>query len=226
MRGIFGFHRLTNMTVSLPPTLARGPEVSRSARFGASAMAVVFALAVGGATSFAQLLPGTFNWLFNSVAGWTIPMIALVWFARVSVPRSAVTGALVFVAMTVGYSVVSTLRGYPDTPGLWAIIGLVVGPVLGAATALLRHSDKRLVAVAAGVIAGVLLGDGVRGLVSTPDGWGTWLVFLAAGLAFMAWVVVRRLSTVRFTALFVGTIVVVEAAYVLLVDVIINSLFR
>ena len=190
-----------------------------------SVAAVAIALLVGGVTSYGQLLPGTFNWLANSVAGWSIPMALLVWFTRGGVTRSAITGGLSFVAMSVGYSIVSTLRGYPDTPEMWAAIGIIVGPVLGAAVALLRRSDRRVVAIAAGVLAGIVLGDGVRGLIAVPDGWGTWAIFLAVGTAFVAWVTTSKLRSWGSTALLAAATVVVGGAYVIFTDVILQGLF-
>lgn len=207
----------------VPLTDLRSPTHGRGIALSTAAVAV--ALLIGGVTSFGQLLPGTFAWLANSVAGWSIPMALLVWFARGTVIRSAITGGLAFVAMSVGYAVVSTLRGYPDTPERWALIGIVVGPVLGAAVALLRRDDTRVVALAGGVLAGIVIGDGVRGFFFTPAGWGTWSIFVLTGVAFIVWLCARKLRSLDSIAMFCCAVLGVGAAYVLLTDAILGALF-
>ena len=189
-----------------------------------SASAVAAAVLVGGLTSFGQLLPGTLNWFANSVSGWTIPMVVLVWFARGTIARSALTGGLAFVAMSVGYALVSTLRGYPDTPWFWAAIGIAAGPVLGAATALLRHKSTSVAAISGGILGGIVIGDGVRGLLMVAEGWGTWSVFVVVGVAFVIWHSATRLRTARTIALQLGAAVVVAGSYVFFVDGILDAL--
>jgi hypothetical protein len=191
-----------------------------------SAAAIAGGLLVGGITSFGQLLPGTLNWLANSVAGWSIPMILLVAWARGGVLRSAITGGLVFVAMSQGYALVSTLRGYPDQGIRWALIGLIAGPVLGAATALLRHESRRIVAVAAGVLGGVILGDAVHGFVATPAGWGSWVIVASGALAFLVVTAVVLLRAWRPTLLLIATAALVASAYALLLDPLLGLVFR
>lgn len=176
-------------------------------------VAVLGAAAWGGATSFLQLLPGTWNALGNSVAGWTIPAVALIWATRLTPRAAAVTGALVFVAMSAGYSLVSTLRGYPDLELVWAAIGLVAGPVVGLATSLLRGRERMPVALGAGVLAGIVTGDAIRGLIAIPDYTGSWVVLLGLGL-LLAWLTasVRGLTPGNLATL-TGTAVVTAAAY-------------
>jgi hypothetical protein len=217
-------------TPTLPPTPARDgrPTTPRplSRALLLSAVAIAGGLVVGGITSFGQLLPGTLNWLANSVAGWSIPLILLVAWARGGVLRSAITGGLVFVAMSQGYALVSTLRGYPDQGIRWALIGLVAGPVLGAATALLRHESRRIVAVAAGVLGGVILGDAAHGFVATPAGWGSWVIVASGALAFLVVTAIMLLRSLRPTLLLVATAAVVASAYALLLDPLLGLVFR
>jgi len=219
-------------TLTLPPTptppqdgrLTRPRPLSRALLL--SAVAIAGGLVVGGITSFGQLLPGTLNWLANSVAGWSIPLILLVAWARGGVLRSAITGGLVFVAMSQGYALVSTLRGYPDQGIRWALIGLVAGPVLGAATALLRHESRRIVAVAAGVLGGVILADAAHGFVATPAGWGSWVIVASGALAFLVVTAVLLLRAWRPTLLLAATAAVVASAYALLLDPLLGLVFR
>jgi hypothetical protein len=160
-----------------------------------AATAVLGAATWGGATSFLQLLPGTWNALGNSVAAWTIPAVVLIWATRLRPRAAAITGALVFVAMSAGYSLVSSLRGYPDLELLWAAIGLLAGPVVGVATSLLRGRERMSAALGAGVLTGIVTGDAIRGLVVIPDYTGSWIVLLGLGM-LLAWLTasVRGLS--------------------------------
>lgn len=228
--------RADEATATSTPTPTPTPTLPRVSRLTGprplsralllSAVAIAGGLVVGGITSFGQLLPGTLNWLANSVAGWSIPMVLLVAWARGGVLRSAITGGLVFVAMSQGYALVSTLRGYPDQGIRWALIGLVAGPVLGAATALLRHESRRIVAIAAGVLGGVILGDAVHGFVAIPAGWGSWVIVASGALAFLGVTAVVLLRAWRPTLLLVATAAVVASAYSLLLDPLLGLVFR
>jgi hypothetical protein len=226
--------RADEATVTSTPTPTPSlPRVSRlpgprplSRALLLSAAAIAGGLVVGGITSFGQLLPGTLNWLANSVAGWSIPLILLVAWARGGVLRSAITGGLVFVAMSQGYALVSTLRGYPDQGIRWALIGLVAGPVLGAATALLRQESRRIVAIAAGVLGGVILGDAVHGFIAIPAGWGSWVIVASGAIAFLVVTAVVLLRAWRPTLLLAATAAVVASAYALVLDPLLGLVFR
>jgi len=191
-------------------------------RVSRAAVAVLIAVLWGGATSFLQLLPGTWNALGNSVGAWTLPAVLLIWAARLRPRAAALTGALAFVGMSMGYSLVSTLRGYPDLELTWAAIGLVAGPVVGVATAALRERERVSAAIGAGVLTGIVGGDAIHGLTAIPDYTGSWIVL--AGLALLAaWLTatVRRM-TVGNVATLAGVALVVAAAYqggMLLLDV-------
>jgi hypothetical protein len=191
-----------------PKTAARAPKA-----IGASALAVALAFAYGGLTSLLQLIPGPLNGLANTVSGWTMPVIALTWLLGGRPLRAAITFALAFVALCAGYSVVSTLRGYPDFETMWAAIGLVAGPVIGAAASLLRHGRAATAAVSAAVLAGILLGDASFGFVNNAQYWATWVIAACAAVALLVVVALRRPFSARLVALELGTTVVVAGAY-------------
>lgn len=166
-------------------------------RLGAPALRVMLvtavAFALGGLTSFGQLLlPAEFSSLANSASGWMIPTAALVYVAARSNGEAALGGALAFVALTVGYAVVSGLRGFSFDPSTWAVIGLIAGPVVGVAAHALRRS-ARSAAIGAGVLAGILVGEGVYGLTVVGDTTSPvyWWVVIALGAALVAAVAVR-----------------------------------
>lgn len=172
-------------------------------------------LLLGAATSWAQLLlPGPLGFLANSASGWTIPTVIVVALLARSLPQAAVGGAAGFVALVIGYDVMSTLRGFPADPIPWAPIGVVAGPVVGVAARLLRECGPRA-AVAAGLLAGIGLGDAgygwtVVGDTTDPVGWGL-LAAIAVGLLVA---VVVRIRRSRLVVLEVGVAVVVAAAFV------------
>jgi hypothetical protein len=172
------------------------------------------------------MLPGTLNSLANSVSGWSIPMMILVWFAGGGIGRSAATGALVFVAECAGYSVVSTIRGHFDIETSWALIGMVAGPILGACTAFLRSSHRFAVSVGSGIIAGTTIGEAIRGFLFLPDAWGTWLIFLGIGGLFMAGAAVRSLRSIKSIVLQIVVASTTAASFTLLLDPVVAIFFH
>lgn len=168
-------------------------------------------LVLGCTTSFAQgLLPHTLQPFANSASGWTILTALLVWAARREPVPSALFGAASFVALVLGYTVVSSLRGYPFSPLFWASVGVLAGPLVGAAAAAL-HQRGRSAAAGAGVLAGVLLGDSGYGLttVSATTGHTYWVLVGVLGVCLLVAVAVHRLRTARLALLATGCAVAV-----------------
>jgi len=168
--------------------------------------------ALGGLTSFAQqYLPDTLAPLANSISGWTMLTAALIWLCRTPVLLSALLGAASFVLLTVGYAVVSTARGLFYDPTTWALIGVCAGPFVGAAAAGLRGPGATLRAVAGGVLAGILVGDGVRGLLVLTDttAWEYWVAVIAIGTALVLGLAGTRLRRPQPIVLLVSVAAVV-----------------
>lgn len=179
-------------------------------------MLVVLAVSflLGGATSFAQgLLPGVLQPFANSASGWTILTAVLVWAIRRSLAASAVLGAGSFVALVLGYTAVSELRGFAFSPLFWSFVGGAVGPWVGAAAAALHERGWRT-AVGAGLLAGVLLGDSYYGLttVAATTGWVYWVLVGGLGVVLLLVVAVRRLRASRLIAGATATAVVVASS--------------
>jgi hypothetical protein len=147
------------------------------------------AFLIGGLTSLGQaFLPAETASLANSASGWAVPTAVLVLLTARGYPEAALGAALGFVAMTVGYSVISGWRGFPFDPTEWALVGLVVGPVVGAAAHALRRRSMQA-AVGAGVLAGIMVGEGVYGLTAvaettSPVYW--WMVIVLGGALVVA----------------------------------------
>jgi Family of unknown function (DUF6518) len=164
------------------------------------AIVLVASFVLGGVTSLAQsLLPAALLPLANSVSGWTMIAALVVWLARLPLVPSAVCGAVSFVALNLGYVLVSTARGFPTGWLTWSVIGLLAGPVIGIAAWALRHADAKWVAVGSGVIAGVLIGDGFRGLLFLTEstGWFYWTLVTVIGVAVVVAFAIRRLRTAQ-----------------------------
>ncbi|MBF4617767.1 hypothetical protein ITJ44_06715 [Clavibacter sp. VKM Ac-2873] len=163
----------------------------------ATAVVLVFSLLVGGLTSPAQgVLPSWMGSLANSAGGWSMLAFVAVWLSRARPLLGAVLGAVSFVAMVEAYGVVSLWRGifFSDPlSSMWIPIGLVAGPVLGVAAALVRHASRRWAIAGVAVLSAVLLAEGVYGLTviaeSTSPVYWTLEIVLAVG--FLAAVTLR-----------------------------------
>lgn len=180
------------------------------------AAVVAVAFVIGGLTSFGQaLLPEGVASLANSASGWTVPTAVLVLLSARGYPEAAVGAALGFAAMTVGYAVVSGWRGFPFDPMTWAIIGLLVGPVIGVAAHALRRAPIPA-AAGAGVLAGILVGEGVYGLTVVAETTSPvyWWAVIALGAALVVATAVR-LRAVR-PVLVLGVVTAVVAGGFLL----------
>ncbi|SDJ20978.1 hypothetical protein SAMN05421874_10173 [Nonomuraea maritima] len=81
-------------------------------------------------------------------------------------------GVLSQLGLLAGYYVTAELRGYPAGLGavvIWAVAGVVAGPVYGAAGALLRADRRILRAVATGLTGSAWGADGLRFLWLASD---------------------------------------------------------
>ncbi|WP_195849531.1 DUF6518 family protein [Nocardioides marmotae] len=173
-----------------------------------AALAVVAAsLALGGATSWAQgLLPDALGSFANSPSGWTLLTVLLVAAVRPSLGGGAVLGVVSFVALVLGYTVASELRGLVYDPTFWGAVGVVAGPVVGAAAAAMVGRRVVPAALGAGALAGVLVADGVYGLTvvgetTSPVYWVLCLIAAAALVGGTA----RHLRTPTAVAAVLGT---------------------
>ncbi|MEI9514490.1 DUF6518 family protein [Agromyces sp. CCNWLW213] len=187
------------------------------ARPAALRVAVVVAAAflVGGLTSLGQaFLPAEFASLANSASGWTLPTAALVWLTAPGHVEAALGAALGFAAMTVGYSVVSGWRGFPFDPTEWALVGIVVGPVVGTAALALRRGPVAS-ALGTGILAGICVGEGVYGLTAVADTTSPvyWWAVVVVGAALVG-IAAARLRSVPPIALAVLVTAIVAGAFV------------
>jgi hypothetical protein len=219
------------------------PPLSRSfLRIVAKALVLAaVSLLLGGLTSLGQaVLPDALRPLANSASGWTVPTALLVWAMRERGLVSAVFGALSFECLVIGYVVVSQLRGFDDAETLFLVIGLVGGPIIGAAASWLhrrrggqrRAGRGRLLApvdaagpgspavgghhaaIGAGVLAGVLLGEAVWGftVVFASTGWLFWSFVAGVGVGLLVGTSIRHALGWRQVLVALGATAAVAAA--------------
>lgn len=167
--------------------------MSSPARPLVSALALACAsLLLGGLTSWAQgVLPDALASFANSPSGWTALTALLVAAARPSLAGGAALGAVSFVALVLGYTLVSELRGLTYDPTLWGVVGVIAGPFVGAAAAAVVGPRPGPAALGAGALAGVLVADGIYGLTvvdatTSPVYWTLCLVIAAGVVAATA----------------------------------------
>lgn len=185
----------------------------------ALALVVGGGLLIGGITSPLQgLLPDALSSFANSAGAWTACTFVLVLLSRARPPFGAVLGAAGFLALVEGYRLVSTWRGIDfgaPFSGIWTIVALIAGPVVGAAAAFVGGRDPRWAALATSPVAAVLVGEGVYGLTviaatTSPVYWG---VQIAGGAVLVVIVLVRRRPEVLVTCAAVGLTLVGAALF-------------
>ncbi|MBP2457233.1 hypothetical protein ABID70_002758 [Clavibacter michiganensis] len=182
-----------------PPRGISRPTVRATVLTGlrATAVVLVFSLVVGGLTSPAQgFLPSWVNSLANSAGGWSMLAFVAVWLSRARPLLGAVLGALSFVAMVEAYGVVSLWRGYflaDPFSSMWIPIGLVAGPVIGTAAALVRHAGRAATIAGVAVLSAVLVAEGIFGLtvVAATTSPVYWILEIVLAVGFLAAAVLR-----------------------------------
>lgn len=179
-------------------------------------------LILGGVTSFAQeFLPDAVNSFANSASGWTFLTALLVWLMRSRTVLSAVLGAVGFLSLVVGYTLVSGLRGYFYSPVLFGIVGLVVGPFVGIAACWLHRHDGKA-AIGSALLSGIAIGEGVYGLTVVAETTSPyyWIVIAALGLGLLAVILTRKLKApgirVASISMTAGVAIAFNAAYIAL----------
>lgn len=175
---------------------------------------VVVSVVLGAVTSWAQgFLPDAWAPLANSPSGWAVMTTLVVMASRPTLPWGAVLGAVGFVCLVLGYTLGSELRGLAYDPTLWGAIGLLTGPVIGAAAAGTASTRSVPVALGSGVLAGVLVADGIYGLTVVADTTSPvyWTTVLVVGLVVVL-ATPLRLRSLPPTAIMVVTFLATTAA--------------
>lgn len=173
---------------------------------------------LGVATAYGQFwLPERIGSLANSSGAWCAAAFGLALLA----PRlrtAAAAGAVTLLALLAGYMVGAGIRGDVTSRSLlifWGLAALLAGPVLGAAAYLLRRGSAYRAAAGAGVISGVLVGEGTYGLVviSETTSPAYWWAQIAVGTGVLFFVAARRLRRPGPIAVAAGTTALIAVAF-------------
>ena len=148
---------------------------------GVLAAAVGAGLVVGALTSFGQtVLGGTwFAGLANAVSPWLVASFLVGALAR----RwwvAALAGLLACVGQVAGYYLVADLRGFgvgASSVAVWAVSGVVGGPVFGWAGRLWRTAAGRWRGLGPALLAGCWLAEAVVTYAVALRSWGDAAVF-------------------------------------------------
>jgi hypothetical protein len=179
-----------------PPRAGRWPTPVRVACAG------LVALALGILTAYAQgWLPSEIGSLANTAGSWSLVAFALACLAtdgRVA----ALIGGLVLVGLLVGYLIGEHARGYASGSSLiafWGLAAVLAGPLLGIAGFWAGRGQGLRPGVGAGLMSGILVGEGVYGLtyISGTTYRPYWWLEAAVGIGLAAFVVGRRPSRAR-----------------------------
>ena len=183
-----------------------------------AALPVVFVLAASWSLGFATFhaqgwLPDALAPFANSASGWTLLTACLVAIARPGWRLGAALGAASFVLLVLGYAAAADVADLSYSPVRFGLIGLVVGPFVGAAAASLRDGG-RAGAAGTALLAGIGLGEAVYGItvVSETTGLTYWAAAGVCALALVGGMVLGRLRSRddRIVAV-VGAVVVAVA---------------
>lgn len=178
-------------------------------------MVALLSFLLGGVTADAQgFLPEAALPLANSASGWTLVTALLVYCTRPPLITAAVLGAVSFVLLVLGYAAASGINGLYYNPLMFSLIGIVVGPFVGAAASWLRSRDLPA-AVGTAILAGIGIGDAVYGLAVVSEFTGTtyWIVIGVAGLVLLAGMLAFRIRGVTPAAVAVAGTAIVAAAF-------------
>ena len=172
-------------------------------------LVLVIAAVVGGLTSPGQqYLPDPVRPLANSAGPWFLTVLVVVYVSRVRLVPGIVLGIVGFWMMVLAYYLLSGWRGYPagGLVTVWAFAAVLVGPVVGITALWLRSPRTQFVAIAAGVPAAVLIGEGAYGLlvVMATTGPLFWIIEIVAGVTILAAIAVTRIRRSRWILLSVG----------------------
>ncbi|RII97934.1 hypothetical protein DZF97_16785, partial [Clavibacter nebraskensis] len=158
----------------------------------ATAIVLVLSLLASGLTSPAQgVLPFWTASFANSAGGWSMLAFVAAWASRARPLLGAALGAASFVAMVEAYGAVSLWRGHflaEPLHSMWIPVGLVAGPVIGVAAALVRRASSRWTIAGVAVLSAVLVAEGIFGLTRVADTTSPvyWTLEIVLGVGFLA----------------------------------------
>jgi hypothetical protein len=213
------------------PEFVRGPTQRRKWFQVLLAVALIVGLVAGFATSYLQdVLPGPSNSLANSGAVWSMVAFLVTLATRQQGGRAATIGALTLLGEVAGYyAIASPIRDIPSSTNerlAWVVAAIVVGPVVGLAAGWWTGGRLMGRLAAASVMSGIVLGEGVHGLVQVDfRGVQWWIeVVLGAAAGSIAATYYGKSTFWRVVGI-VGTLVVAGAVYAVYGDTVNTFVF-
>jgi hypothetical protein len=184
------------------------------------AIALAVGLAVGVVTSYLQgALPGSWNTLANSGAVWTVVAFAVAALVVATRPLTIASGLAALLGEVLGYyAIASPVRGISTSMSeraLWVAAAIIGGPLVGLAAWWWRRGRVTAGLAAVLAICGVVVGEGVHGLVRiSSTSAAAWVeVVLGGVVAFL--LLARSRARWRDRLLPIGVGVLVAAAVVI-----------
>jgi hypothetical protein len=176
-------------------------------------------LGLGALTAYGQeWLPPELGSLANSSGSWSLMAFGLALLA--GGPRlAALCGALTLGTLLAGYVVAAGIRGDVSSSSLivfWGAAAILMGPLIGRAAHAVRSGAPTLAALGSGAMSGLLIGEGIYGLIYIADTtyppywWGELIV----GVGLVGWIARQRFPRLRPIAVAAGFGLVVAAAFV------------
>ncbi|MBA3555419.1 MAG: glycosyltransferase family 4 protein [Gemmatimonadales bacterium] len=132
---------------------------------------------------------------------------------------AALCGALTLGTLLAGYVVAAGIRGDVSSSSLivfWGAAAILMGPLIGLAAHAVRFGAPTLAALGSGAMSGLLIGEGIYGLIYIADTtyppywWGELIV----GVGLVGWIARQRFPRLRPIAVAAGFGLVVAAAFV------------
>ena len=157
---------------------------------------VVVGLLAGVATFWLQsALPSWIDSITNSASGWSFVAVGLVVVLTDDARRGALVGVVAFWLLNVGYYVGAELDGLYYDMRVWVVVAVLAGPVIGAASALLRRRTRGG-ALAHALLGGLFVAECFSSLATVADSTSPvyWVLVGLVGLALVARGLVRAPS--------------------------------
>lgn len=165
------------------------------------ALAVAVGLATGALTAYAQgWLGDGLGSLANSAGPWALAATAVALGAR-RPSTAAALATVVLMCCECGYAAATVARGGTNaasTVQFWLLAAALAGPPLGVAAAWSRERTGGVrAAIGAGVLPGVLIGEGVWGLTAIGATTNRWywaaeVILGTTAVGVAAWLATRR----------------------------------
>lgn len=225
--GAYACGPMTDSVAATSPNRPEGGEGRRSThRAGRPIPAAVLlvvvgvaALALGILTDYGQgWLPARLSSLSNSSGSWALAAFLLALPARRALVAAS-CGALTLIALLGGYVLAAEIHGISQSAAVlafWTIAGLLAGPALGLSAHLVRSGAGRAAALATGIPAGVLIGEGIYGLrviaaTTYPPYWWAQIIL---GVLLLTVIAATRLRKTSLAVLAIGSTAVIAVAFV------------